>query len=122
MNNMIYYSTQAAYKPDFAKWNYSPTKALAILKKHCTGGPATAGAGGTWTCAGYPATVPLDVDGDERHAHEHRGDRQGRAEADRHRASSSTRGPANVVFGPTGIPGGDFDIAEFAEITDRRSR
>ena len=24
---------------------------------------------------------------------------------------------ANVIFGPTGIPGGDFDIAEFAEIT-----
>jgi ABC-type transport system substrate-binding protein len=22
-----------------------------------------------------------------------------------------------VIFGPTGIPGGDFDIAEFAEIT-----
>ena len=29
MNNMIYYSTQAAYKPDFAYLNYSPTKALA---------------------------------------------------------------------------------------------
>ena len=29
---------------------------------------------------------------------------------------------ANVVFGPTGIPGGNFDIAEFAEITARRPR
>ena len=55
MNSMIYYSTQAAYKPDFAPFNYSQTKALALLKKHCTGGPVTVGAGGTWTCAGFPA-------------------------------------------------------------------
>jgi peptide/nickel transport system substrate-binding protein len=25
--------------------------------------------------------------------------------------------PANVIFGPNGIPGGDFDLAEFAFVT-----
>ena len=25
--------------------------------------------------------------------------------------------PANVIFGPNGLPSGDFDIAEFAQIT-----
>ena len=43
-----------------------------------------------------------------------RGNRQGRAQADRHRSSSTTPRAANVVFGPSGLPGGDFDIAEFA--------
>src|SRR5204863_10169847 len=36
MNNMIYYATQAAYKPDFAYLNFNQAKAIAILKKHCS--------------------------------------------------------------------------------------
>ena len=55
LDSIVYYQSDAAYKPDFHKWNFNPTKALALLKKHCTGGPSTVGGSGTWTCAGYPA-------------------------------------------------------------------
>ena len=56
LNSIVYYSTQGNYKGQFSKWNYSPTKAIALLKKHgCTGGPSSPGGGGTFTCSGYPA-------------------------------------------------------------------
>ena len=115
-NNMIYYSTQAAYKPDFAYLNFNKTKALALLKKHCTGGPATPGAGGTWTCSGLPAKFRWSWTA---------------TNATRTNTEAIVKSElkeigielieypraANVIFGPTGIPGGDFDIAEFANIT-----
>src|SRR5438128_9806035 len=116
MNNMIYYSTQAAYKPDFAKYNYSQSKALAILKKHCSGGPATAGAGGTWTCSGFPATFRWTWTA----SNAVRTNTEQIVKAELAQIGIKiTEHPlaANVVFGPTGIPGGDFDIAEFAQIT-----
>ena len=58
INSIVYFTSQATYKGDFAKWNFNPTKALAILKKHCTGGPSSVDPNNnaTWTCAGYPAT------------------------------------------------------------------
>jgi ABC-type transport system substrate-binding protein len=116
MNNMIYYSTQAGYKPDFAPFNFNATKALALLKKHCTGGPATPGAGGTWTCSGLPAKFRWSWTA---------------TNATRTNTEAIVKSElkdigvelieypraANVIFGPTGIPGGDFDIAEFANIT-----
>jgi glutathione transport system substrate-binding protein len=116
LNNMIFYSTQAPYRPDFAKWSYNPKAAIALLRRHCTGGPRKPGGAGTWTCSGYPARfrwawtsgitpraiteaiakqelreVGIDISDDPQ--------------------------PANVIFGPTGIPGGDFDIAEYSRIT-----
>ena len=44
--------------PHFAKWNTAPKKALALLKAHCTGGPATPTRGNTsyWTCNGTQAS------------------------------------------------------------------
>jgi peptide/nickel transport system substrate-binding protein len=116
MNSMIYYSTQAAYKPDFAPFNYSQSKALALLKKHCTGGPATVGAGGTWTCAGYPARFRWTWTA----GNATRANTEAIVKAEMKQIGVDiVEAPlaANVVFGPTGIPGGNFDIAEFAEIT-----
>ncbi len=116
MNNMIYYSTQATYKPDFSYLNYNQTKALAILKKHCSGGPSKPGAGGTWTCAGLPATFRWTWTA----SNAVRTNTEAIVKAELAQIGISiTEHPlaANVVFGPTGIPGGDFDIAEFAEIT-----
>jgi ABC-type transport system substrate-binding protein len=116
LNSIVYYSTQGTYKPDFQKWNFNPQKALALLKAHCTGGPSSVGGGGTWTCSGFPAKFRWS-----------------------YTASNTTRAntlqivqqelaqigitltnyarPANVIFGPNGVPSGDFDIAEFAQIT-----
>jgi peptide/nickel transport system substrate-binding protein len=116
MNNMIYYSTQAQYKPDFAPFNYNPTKALALLKKHCTGGPSSPGAGGTWTCAGFPATFRWSWTA----SNATRTNTEAIVKSElKDIGINLTEYPraANVIFGPTGIPGGDFDIAEFAEIT-----
>ena len=116
LDNIVYYQSDAAYKPDFNKWNFNPTKALALLKKHCTGGPSTVGGSGSWTCAGFPAKFRYTWT-----------------------ASNATRTtqeaiikaqlkdigieivdaslPANVVFGPTGIPSSNYDLANFAWVT-----
>ena len=116
LDSLVYYQSDAAYKPDFHKWNFNPTKALALLKKHCTGGPSTVGGSGTWTCAGFPAKFRYTWT-----------------------ASNATRTtqeaivkaqlkdigieivdaslPANVVFGPTGIPSSNYDLANFAWVT-----
>jgi ABC-type transport system substrate-binding protein len=118
MNGALYYQTQSGYAQNFSKFNYSPTKALAIMAKHCTGGPSSPDPSNSkiWQCSGLPATFTWTWT-----------------------ASNSVRTtteqivkqelksigmqvndkplPANVVFGPTGIPSGDFDVAEFAEIT-----
>lgn len=118
LNNILFYSTDAEYKPDFAPWNFNPTKALALLKKHCTGGPAAVSQSNTdtWTCSGYPAKFRYTWT-----------------------ASNATRTtqeaiikqelksigidivdsplPANVVFGPTGIPSSNYDLANFAWVT-----
>ena len=111
-------SPTTRYRPDFAKWEFNPTKALALLKKHCTGGPASVSQSNssTWTCSGYPARVRYTWT-----------------------ASNATRTtqeaiikqemksigidvtdaalPANVVFGPTGIPSSNYDLANFAWVT-----
>jgi peptide/nickel transport system substrate-binding protein len=118
LNNLVYYQSDAGYKPDFSRWDFSPTKALALLKKHCTGGPSAPSQSNssTWTCAGYPAKFRFTWT-----------------------ASNATRTtqeaiikaqlksigidivdaalPANVVFGPTGIPSGNYDLAGFAWVT-----
>jgi peptide/nickel transport system substrate-binding protein len=116
LNNIVFYQSDAAYKADFGKWNYAPAKALALLKSHCSGGPSSVGGSGTWTCAGFPAKFRYTWT-----------------------ASNATRTtqeaiiksemksigieivdaalPANVVFGPTGIPSGNYDLANFAWVT-----
>jgi peptide/nickel transport system substrate-binding protein len=117
LDSLVYYQSDAAYKADFKKWNFNPTKALALLKANCTGGPSTVGgSGGTWTCKGFPARFRYTWT-----------------------ASNATRTtqeaiikaqlkdigieivdaalPANVVFGPTGIPSSNYDLANFAWVT-----
>jgi peptide/nickel transport system substrate-binding protein len=117
LDSLVYYQSDAGYKPDFKRWNYNLKQALAILKKHCSGGPATVGgSGGTWTCNGFPAKFRFTWT-----------------------ASNATRAtqeaivkaqlkdigieivdaalPANVVFGPTGIPSSNYDLANFAWVT-----
>jgi peptide/nickel transport system substrate-binding protein len=59
LDNLIFFPSDANYHPDFAKWNYNPAKAIALLKRHgCTGGPDSPSDSNSkyWTCSGYPAT------------------------------------------------------------------
>ena len=118
LNNLVYYPADSSYKNDFAKWNYNPSKSLALLKQHCSGGPSKASDGNSaiWTCAGLKASFKFTWT-----------------------ASNATRTtqeaiikqemksigidivdaplPANVVFGPTGIPSSNYDLAGFAWVT-----
>ena len=43
LNSLLFYpNDDADYRTDFNKWNYNPTKALALLKQHCTRRPERA--------------------------------------------------------------------------------
>src|SRR6185437_2417431 len=56
LDSLLYFATEAGYRPDFARWNYNPAKALAILNAHCTGGPSKPDptTAKIWQCAGLP--------------------------------------------------------------------
>jgi peptide/nickel transport system substrate-binding protein len=117
-NDLLYYPNEAGYHADFARWNHDPAGALAILRKHCTGGPAAPDPATTkvWRCAGLPAlfrytwgsqiqarTLIEQVAKANLRA-------VGIAIADRPL-------PGNIIFSPAGIPSGDFDIAQFSEFS-----
>jgi ABC-type transport system substrate-binding protein len=120
LQSAIFFSTQTAYRPDFQRWNYDPSKALAILKKHCVpgSGPTSPSAGNTrtWQCAGLPATFTWtwgagrdDWTTSEQIA-------KGELRSIGIQISERPL-PLNAIFGPAGIPSGGFDLTEFRFIT-----
>jgi ABC-type transport system substrate-binding protein len=118
MNNAIYYSTEANYKPDFQKWNFNPQKALALMAKNCSGGPSSVDPSNTkiWQCHGLPAAFNWSwTSGNSVRA---TSEAIAKAELKAIGVQVNDRPtPANVIFGSSGLPSGDFDVAEFAEIT-----
>jgi peptide/nickel transport system substrate-binding protein len=117
-DNSIYYSTEAAYKPDFARWNFNPQKALALMAKHCTGGPTSVDPSNTkiWTCSGLPATFNWSWTS----GNSVRATSEAIAKAEMKSIGIQVNDhplPPNVIFGSSGLPSGNFDVAEFAEIT-----
>ena len=118
LNSAIYYQTQAAYQPYFQKWDYNQAKAFALLKNHCTGGPASRIATSP-RCGRAPATRPSSGSpGRRRTDSDHAGcDHPGPAQGDRDQARRPRA--ANVFFGQTISPG-DYDIADFAWVTATR--
>jgi ABC-type transport system substrate-binding protein len=120
LDNMIFYSTQTPYTPDFGRWNYNPPKALAILTKHCDAGsgPAVINPTNTkiWQCAGLPATFNWSwaAGRDDWTTSE----QIAKAELKSIGIQIVDRPLSlNLVFGPNGIPTGNFDIVQFREIT-----
>jgi peptide/nickel transport system substrate-binding protein len=116
LNNIVYYQSDAAYKPDFQKWDFNATKALALLKKHCSGGPATVGGSGTWTCSGLPAKFRYTWTA----SNATRTTQEAIVKAQMKNIGVEIVDaalPANVVFGPTGIPSSNYDLANFAWVT-----
>ena len=118
MDNAIYYQTQAPYKPDFAKWSFNPQKALALLAKHCTGGPSSVDPSNSkiWTCSGLPATINWSWTS----GNSVRATSEAIAKAEMKAIGIQVNDkplPPNVIFGSSGLPSGGFDVAEFAEIT-----
>jgi peptide/nickel transport system substrate-binding protein len=117
LDSLVYYQSDAAYKADFSKWNYNPKQALALLKAHCSGGPSTVGgSGGTWTCSGFPARFRFTWTA----GNATRTTQEAIVKAELKDLGidiSDASLPANVVFGPTGIPSGNYDLADFAWVT-----
>lgn len=114
----LFYPRQAGYERSFRRWNYNPRKALGLLARHCSGGPAAVDPANSafWTCAGLPATFTWSwPTGDTaRTVIEAIAKQELRAIGiqivDRPL-------PPDVFFGTTGIPSGAFDIAEYASAT-----
>jgi peptide/nickel transport system substrate-binding protein len=117
LNSAVYFASQATYKPDFAKWNYNPAKALALLKKHCTGGPSSPDPGtkAVWTCAGFPAQFRWSWTAEitTRTTQEAIAEAQLRAIGIKIIAAPRA---ANVFFGQY-LSTSDYDIANFAWTT-----
>jgi peptide/nickel transport system substrate-binding protein len=118
LDSIMYYQSDPAYKPDFGKWNYNPKAALALLKKHCTGGPSSVSQSNssTWTCSGLPAKFRFTwtAGNATRTTQEAIVQQQLKSIGIDITANSL---PANVVFGPSGIPSGNYDLADFAWVT-----
>jgi peptide/nickel transport system substrate-binding protein len=98
----------------FKQWSFAPKKALAILAKHCTGGPSTPTRNNTavWTCGGQKAEFRFyTTAGNQR--------RETSAAIFSQQLGAigikldPTFQPASEYFGTT-LPGHDFDIGEYA--------
>jgi peptide/nickel transport system substrate-binding protein len=116
LDNIVYYQADPSYKPDFGKWNFNPAKALALMRRHCTGGPAKLGASGTWSCGGLPASFRFTW----TTSNATRTTQEAIVKAQLKRIGIEiVDAPlaANVVFGPTGIPSSNYDLANFAWVT-----
>jgi peptide/nickel transport system substrate-binding protein len=103
--------------PHFAKWNTAPKKALALLKAHCTGGPATPTRGNTsyWTCNGTQASFRwFTTVGNQRRATSEAIFEQQLGAIGIKINPTFMPGPP-VLFGKV-LPSHDFDLAEYAAV------
>jgi len=118
LNSALYYSTESGYRPDFKEWSYNPKKALALMAKHCTGGPKAVDPATTsfWQCSGLPATFYWSwPSGDTA-----RTVTEAEAKAELRAIGIQVNDqplPPNTFFGAAGLASGVYDIAEFADIT-----
>jgi peptide/nickel transport system substrate-binding protein len=118
LDSAVYYQSDAGYKPDFKKWDFNPGKALALLKQHCTGGPSSVSQinSSVWTCSGHSATFRYTWTASNA-------TRTIQAAIIKQQLKSigiaivSDPLPADVIFGPTGIPSSNYDLANFAWVT-----
>lgn len=114
-NSLLFFPGQRGYHPVFARWDHDPAAAIALLKKHCTGGPAAPDPKNTkvWQCGGTPAlfryTWPSSVLARTAIAQV--------AQANLKAVGIALNElplPAGDFFGPAGVPSGDFDLSELA--------
>jgi len=117
VDDLLYFPGEAGYRPDLGRWNHDPAKAIAILRKHCTGGPTAPAPQTTrvWRCDGLPASfqytwpsIPARTIIEQV------------AKADLKAVGIAIVDrpvPGSVLFGPDGPFGGGFDLTEFADFT-----
>jgi peptide/nickel transport system substrate-binding protein len=118
LNSLVFYPVDARYVPDFKKWNFNAKAALALLKAHCTGGPSAVDPnnGSYWTCAGLPAKFRFTWTA----SNATRTTQEAIVKAELKSIGIEVTDyslPADVVFGPTGVPSGNYDLADFAWVT-----
>jgi peptide/nickel transport system substrate-binding protein len=118
LDSLVYYPADSTYKADFTKWNYNPAKALALLKKHCTGGPSAPSSSNSsmFTCAGLPAKFRFTWTASNATRTTQEAIIKAQLKSIGIEIVDASL-PANVVFGPTGIPGSNYDLADFAWVT-----
>jgi ABC-type transport system substrate-binding protein len=118
VDNLLFYPGEDGYRPDFSRWNYNPAKAIALLRQHCTGGPTAPDPATTkvWQCAGLPAvfrytwpsTAPARTVVEQ----------VAKANLKAVGIAITERPlPGSVIFTPSGIPSGDFDLGQYAGFT-----
>lgn len=115
LDSLLFYPNDVAnYKPDFSQWNYNPTKALALLRRHCTGGPSAPTAGNTsyFTCAGHPATFGYTTTAGSPRRETSEAAFKAQLGAIGIQITDNLQ-PADVAFGPTVLQAGNYDLFEF---------
>ncbi len=120
MNSLLFYPADSRYHPDFAKWTYSPSRAIKLLRSHgCTGGPATAGGGGIYTCNGQKASIlERTISSNKRRLASFAIYQQELKQVGIELRDGLVP-DANTLFGtgPDSITSGNFDVAEYAWVT-----
>ncbi len=117
-NILFYQSDKANYNPDWRQWNYNPTKAIAVLKKHCSGGPSSPTDGNTnfFTCSGYPAKFAYTTTAGNHRRETSEAIFKSELGAIGIQITDNLL-PANVAFGPTVLAASNYDMFEFAWVT-----
>ena len=118
LNSIVYYQSDPGYTSDFGKWSFNQKAALALLRKHCTGGPTSPSQGNDnyFTCSGYPAKFRYTYTaGNTTRATQEQIIEQELKSIGIQIVNDPL--PANVIFGPNGIPSGNYDLADFAWVT-----
>jgi peptide/nickel transport system substrate-binding protein len=114
LNNGMYEIGPNA-KPWFNKWNFNPTKAIDLLKKHCTGGPSkpTQGNSAVWTCGGQKAEFRFQTTAGNQRRATSAAIFSSQLGAIGIKLNVSFQ-PANPNFFGQTLPSHDFDLAEYA--------
>jgi len=118
LNSIVYYQPDAGYRPHFGRWTYSPKAALAILRRHCVGGPTRPSEANDayFSCSGIAATFRYTyASGNPTRA------MREQIVAQQLKAIGiqivNTPLPGNAIFGSGGLPSGNWDLADFAWVT-----
>jgi len=118
LDNLLFYQGEPSYRPDFRRWSFNPRKALALLREHCVEGPTHVSASNTsiWSCSGVRASFRYTWTGSDAL----RTTQEAMIKAQLRSIGIEIVDaplPPKVVFGTTGIPSSNYDLANFAWIT-----
>jgi peptide/nickel transport system substrate-binding protein len=118
LNSIVYYQPDPGYRPHFGRWTYNPKAALAILRRHCTGGPTSPSESNDayFSCFGIAATFRYTyASGNPTRAMREQIVAQDLKAIGIQIVNAPL--PGNAIFGAGGLPSGNWDLADFAWVT-----